>query len=109
MELPTVRNIYQHPESGEREEIYTLLEKDGFRLEKIVSYGQATPMDQWYDQDKDEWVLLIKGSAVIRFAPGGCMTLTEGDFLTIPAHRKHRVEQCSRDAVWLALHYAIER
>ncbi len=108
MELPTVHNMYRHSESGEREVIYPLLEKDSFRLEKIVSYGQVTPAGQWYDQDREEWVLLLKGTAVIRFDPGGCVTLAEGDFLTIPAHHKHRVESCSFDAVWLALHYVVK-
>jgi cupin 2 domain-containing protein len=33
------------------------------RFERIVSAGQATPVDAPYDQDHDEWVLLLAGSA----------------------------------------------
>ena len=33
------------------------------RIERIVSTGQFTPVDKPYDQEQDEWVLLVAGSA----------------------------------------------
>jgi len=79
-----------------------------FRLERIVSQGQSTPQGEWYDQKKDEWVLLLKGSAGIRIkGKKRVVTLKPGDYLHLPARRKHRVEWTQKDAptVWLALHY----
>jgi cupin 2 domain-containing protein len=108
MEFPKVSNIFEHPVKSDTEEFYPLLSTESFKLEKIVSYGQATPEGQWYDQEQIEWVMLIKGTARLRFEPERLVTLKEGDFLTIPAHLKHRVEECSGDAVWLALHYIVD-
>lgn len=104
MEFLKTGNIFDHPEKGVVEEFYPLLTSPAFKLEKIVSYGQITPEGQWYDQDNDEWVMLLKGSATLRF-DSQRLSLQAGDFLTIPAHVRHRVEECSDDAVWLALHY----
>ncbi len=97
-------------EAGEdrsAERFLPLLESPAFRLERIVSYGHATPPGQWYDQDRPEWVLLARGRAVLLF-DGGCegrLELAAGDHLLIPARARHRVEAVSEDAVWLALHF----
>ena len=87
-----------------------LLETDYFRLERIVSGGQATPPGKWYDQDSDEWVVLLTGSACLRFEGEPDRVLRPGDHLLIPAHRRHRVEWTdqTRPTVWLALHYRRE-
>lgn len=84
-----------------------LLQLKGCRLERIVSIGHATPSGEWYDQDWDEWVVLLQGQAGLRFADEECeRTLDAGDYFWIPAHRRHRVEWTSRQppAIWLALH-----
>jgi cupin 2 domain-containing protein len=85
-----------------------LLEGKNFRLERIVSRGQATPPGEWYDQDSHEWVVLLAGGAGLRFeAESDLRELHPGDFLLIPAHCRHRVEWTDPDqaTVWLALHY----
>lgn len=84
----------------------TLLQRDGLRLERIVSAGHATPEGEWYDQAWDEWVILLSGSATLRFEGEAPQRLTPGDYLLIPAHRRHRVEATDHHAqsVWLALH-----
>jgi len=91
------------------EEIFQiLLETGNFRLERIVSAGQATPPGKWYDQDTHEWVALLTGSAGLRFEDEAePRVLSPGDYLLIPAHRRHRVEWTdpARPTVWLALHY----
>ncbi len=85
-----------------------LVETNTFRLERIVSLGHATPAGEWYDQERDEWVVLLKGSAALHFE-GECepVPLQPGDFVHIPAHRRHRVEwtESAGPTVWLALHY----
>lgn len=89
------------------ETIEVLLKTPGFTLEHIVSRGAPTPEGFWYDQDRDEWVLLIRGEAGIRYDSGELVALKAGDPLVIPAHRRHRVETVSDDAIWLAMHYEI--
>jgi cupin 2 domain-containing protein len=84
-----------------------LLTGKRFKLERIVSTGQATPPGEWYDQDRAEWVVLLSGAAKIRFEGARPRSLKPGDFVLIPAHRRHRVEWTHprKKTVWLALHY----
>ena len=89
----------------ENEQIEELIVSNGFRLEKIVSFGHPSPDGFWYEQERDEWVLLIKGSASLEFSGGMEEILSEGDYFIIPHHVKHRVKRVSYDAIWLTLHY----
>ncbi|MBI4219953.1 MAG: cupin domain-containing protein [Chloroflexi bacterium] len=78
------------------------------RIERIVSRGQASPPGFWYDQATDEWVLVLKGRARLRFeSQAHAVEMGPGDCLNIPAHARHRVEWTDLDheAVWLAIHY----
>lgn len=86
--------------------IHTLLTAESFRIERIVSHGHSTPPDLWYDQDQHEWVLLITGAARLQFEDK-VIQLRPGDFINIPAHRRHRVEWTSHDdtTIWLTIHY----
>lgn len=91
------------------ERLDTILSGPGLRLERIVSLGHVTPPGEWYDQDADEWVLVVRGRARLRFEDGAdALGLEAGDHLFIPAHRRHRVEWTDPDrpTVWLALHLA---
>jgi len=90
------------------EELVTLLEKPGLRIERIVSTGQVSPEGFWYDQLQDEWVVLLSGAAGLRFEnETEIRKLKPGDWLHIPAHTKHRVEWTDANApsVWLAVHF----
>ncbi len=84
-----------------------LLSLPGVRIERIVSCGQASPPDFWYDQPQGEWVLLLDGAAGLQFegekAP---RQLQRGDYLWIAPHRRHRVAWTATDrtTIWLALH-----
>jgi len=89
--------------------IQVLLATAHCRLERIVSTGQATPPGEWYDQDTHEWVALLSGAAGLRFEDEAePRVLSPGDYLLIPARRRHRVEWTDpvTPTVWLALHYA---
>jgi cupin 2 domain-containing protein len=88
---------------GER--VTRLLDLPVFRLEQIVSNGEASANGFWYDQPDAEWVLLLCGKATLRFAGEKPLKLAAGDSLLIPARSKHRVDSCSQDALWLALHF----
>lgn len=90
------------------EQIEVLVGAQQARLERIVSTGHATPAGQWYDQDTNEWVAVLQGSAGLRFADSeAVVVLRAGDHLVIPAHQRHRVEWTdgAGATIWLALHY----
>jgi cupin 2 domain-containing protein len=90
------------------ERMDVLVERGGFRLERIVSLGHVTPPGEWYDQDRDEWVVLLSGAARLAFeGEVEERELGPGDWLRIPAHARHRVEWTDPRApsVWLALHF----
>ena len=103
--IPDVRNLFADFSSSEGpEELHTLLEGASFRLESIVSKGQSSDTDSWYDQQDAEWVVLLKGTASLIFEGDVNLHLKAGDYLLIPPHCRHRVSVTSRDAIWLALH-----
>ncbi len=100
----TPRNLHAPLDGPPGEEVFEeLLQRPGLRLERIVSKGQPSPPDFWYDQADDEWVLLARGRAVLQYADAS-VELAAGDHLLIPAHCRHRVVEVSEDAIWLALH-----
>ena len=98
------------PSSAPEEEFRQLLAQPGLRIERIVSTGQASPPGFWYDQPQDEWVCVIAGAAAVLIegetAP---RMLISGDWLEIPAHVRHRVEQtdATQPTVWLAVHVSL--
>lgn len=97
-------NIPEHSE----EEIFDILhEDDKVKIERIVSYGQSSPEGFWYDQDDNEWVIIISGSAVVEYDDGSIHKLNTGDNLFIPAHQKHRVKETDKHnkTIWLAMFY----
>ncbi len=102
-------NIFSEiPEELPEEFLQDIIRSDSFRLERIVSRGHATPSGQWYDQDWDEWVLLLTGSAGLRIEGGETVVLRPGDHVHLPARQRHRVEWTATETVWLALHYQSE-
>jgi cupin 2 domain-containing protein len=84
----------------------TLLDVADVRIERIVSHGHASPEGFWYDQDQHESVVVLKGAARLRFEDE-TIEMKPGDFIDIPAHKKHRVDWTTADepTIWLAVHY----
>ena len=101
-------NLFEVPPTeAEQELVEALLERPGLRIERIVSIGQASPEGFWYDQADDEFVVLLSGSAVLRFEDGDRLQpMAPGDWIEIPAHVRHRVERTDleRPTIWLAVH-----
>ena len=102
-------NLYMNsptPADGS-EFVQTLLARSGARIERIVSTGQSSPVGFWYDQAQIEWVAVLQGEALLRVedepAP---RRLVAGDWITIAAHRRHRVDWTTPDTptVWLAVY-----
>ncbi len=103
-----MHNIYDAiPENLKTEVFDLLLDSEIVKIERIVSKGDKSPASGWYDQDDNEWILLLKGAAILSFVDKSSITLKEGDFYNIPAHKKHKVEWTDPDieTVWLAIHY----
>lgn len=102
-------NLFSGLPSPTGSEIFqTLFASAACRIERIVSQGHASAPGDWYDQDEEEWVALLSGTAVLMFEGGESVTLKAGDWLVISAHRRHRVASTSADAVWLAVHAAAQ-
>jgi cupin 2 domain-containing protein len=107
---PEIRNILAGlPPALSGEALETIVETDSVRIERIVSNGQATPQGEWYDQERDEWVLVLTGSAGLLFE--GTLEpqrLVAGDYALIPAGCRHRVAWTDPavKTVWLAVHFS---
>ncbi len=89
------------PPTGE-ECFETLFASADVTIERICS--NTLREGEWYDQERDEWVVLVQGDATLAFDSGITKPLTKGDYLFIKAHERHRVLSTSEDALWLAVH-----
>jgi len=103
------KNIFAENGTDDSHEIFeTLLDSDNFKLERIISSGQATPQGKWLCQESDEWVILLSGNARLIFEDQeGFLDLFPGDYIHIPAKKRHRVEWTDENqkTIWLAFHY----
>jgi len=102
------KSFFENIPEDAPEELFTeLLKLNSVRIERIVSFGQSSPDGFWYDQEENEWVLLLEGSATLGFEDGSTLNLGPGDHLNIPAGQRHRVEKTDPNSrtVWLAVFY----
>jgi cupin 2 domain-containing protein len=101
-----VNNIFSSVgETSAEEDFATLFQNSSLTIQRIVSYSHASPEGFWYDQDEDEWVLVLRGEANLELAGGEVVEMKEGDYLMIPRHVKHRVGRTSPETIWLAVHF----
>jgi cupin 2 domain-containing protein len=104
-----LNNIFSTVPSFMQDEISeTLLRTEAFKLERIVSSGQVTPEGEWYDQDTNEWVILLSGSAGLLFEDDDeVFIMNAGDYIHIEPHQRHRVEWTDPEqrTIWLTLHF----
>lgn len=98
-------NVFNIPKEIPEEITEILLNNKNVRIEKTISNGQCSPEHFWYDQDEDEFVFLLQGKAEILFENQEKITLNKGNYLLIPAHKKHRVEKTSTNppCIWLCI------
>ncbi len=87
-----------------REDVDTLFEQAHVKIERIVSHNHQSPPGFWYDQENDEWVIVLRGSATLEFAGGEMVQMNAGDYLQIARHVRHRVARTDNETVWLAVH-----
>lgn len=106
-----IANIFDNvPVNIKDEQIQALTNSDKVRIERIVSNGQTSPKNFWYDQDENEFVMLLEGSAILEVKTGEYVEevkLGIGDYLLISANQKHRVTYTDTESptVWLAVFY----
>lgn len=88
------------------EEFFEIFKNETIKIEKIVSNGQKSPENFWYEQEKSEFVLLLEGFAILEFENRE-VELKKGDYLNIGVMEKHRVKFTSLDepTVWFAVFY----
>lgn len=99
-------NIFNFPSSISNQEVFeSLLSGKNILIERIVSTGQITAPGEWYDQNLDEWVIVLQGEASLAYIDGKIIQLYAGDYVFLPAHVKHRVEYTSTvpPCIWLAV------
>ena len=84
-----------------------LVRSEHVRIERIVSRGHTSLPGFWYDQEENEWVVVLSGWAELTYSDGSSIRLGAGDWISIPAGVKHRVEGTDpdQDTVWLAIFF----
>ena len=93
----SVTNIFDDiPQNLPKEMLQTLIQAADVRIERIISHGHASPLDFWYNQAQHEWVIVLKGAARLQFEDN-MVDMKPGDFINIPAFKKHRVDWTTPD------------
>ncbi len=103
-----LENIFDSiPDNLDVEVFDLLLQSNQLKIERIISKGQSSPKSGWYNQDKNEWVIVLKGEALISFENDEEVNLKVGSYLDIPAHTKHKVKWTDQETetIWLAIAY----
>lgn len=98
-------NLFEPSAPQPNEDISILYQRGRCRIERIVSHGHTTPEGEWYDQDDDEWLVLLEGSATLFIEGKGDVTLKKGEPLLLRAHERHLVTATSSPAIWLCVFY----
>ena len=88
------------------EKFFEIFKNETIKIEKIVSNGQTSPQNFWYEQEQNEFVLVLEGFAILEFEDKE-IELKKGDCLNINAMQKHRVKFTSQDepTIWFAVFY----
>lgn len=104
-------NIFENIKiNKDKEQFNDIINTKDVRIERIVSNGQTSEQDFWYDQNENEFVVVLKGRAILQIKQNNEIkeyVLNQGDYLNINANIKHRVKYTSLDepTVWLAVFY----
>ena len=100
-------NIFEKIIVDKTEEFFfEIFKNETIKIEKIVSNGQTSPENFWYEQEKSEFILLLEGFAILEFENRE-VELNKGDCLNIEAMEKHRVKFTSLNepTIWFAVFY----
>lgn len=101
-------NIFANiPQELATEVFENIVQNDAVQIQRIISRGHISPETGWYEQQKTEWVILLKGQAMILFDNQTTVYLEPGDYIEIQALQKHKVSWTDPDneTIWLSVHY----
>ncbi len=102
-------NIFCNINNNQEKEVFnTIIRSSPVTIKRIISCGQSTPGEKWLKEKKNEWVILLKGSAALKFMnKKSLVILKKGEHVFILAGLKHRVEYTGRkqETVWLAVYF----
>lgn len=95
------------PNTLEKEVFEDLIRTETVRIERIISHGQSSPETGWYEQDENEWVIVLTGEGCLKFENGDDVIMKPGDYLFIPAYQRHRVVRTTKHepTIWLAVFF----
>jgi len=103
-----IKNIFEIDDilTQESEVFESILVKEDLKIERIVTLKPYDKPGEWYDQEKDEWVLLLQGNAALEFEGQEIIELKAGDYIFIPSRKKHRIKHSSSHTkcIWMAIH-----
>lgn len=105
----TEGNLFDIPQDLPKnfELFQSIISTENLSIERIISTGQKTPDNQWLEQDKNEWVLLLQGESEMQFEDGKKINLKPGDYFFISKNTRHKVVRTSSvpPCIWLAVHH----
>ena len=85
-------NLFENiPEDLPEELFETLVKTDNVHIERIVSRGHTSPEEGWYEQDRNEFVLVLKGAARLEFEGGRVVSMGAGDWVEILSGEIHKI------------------
>lgn len=89
------------------ENIINTKDLKNLKIERIISKGQISEKDFWYNQEENELVILLEGNAILEIENQGELKLTKGDYLILNKNVKHKINYTSKipECIWLAIHY----
>lgn len=97
-------NLFSTEKANQEKEVFeTLLQLPHIHIEKITSNGQTS--SQWYESQKDEWVVLIEGEGKLLFSNKEELQLKKGEHIYLPKMKKHKVIYTASPTIWLAIHF----
>ena len=106
MPTPHGRLLHSSAAPMRGEHVETLLHMgEQVRIEQILSGVVDEPVD--YDQDHDEWVVLLEGTAELE-VNGETLFLEQGDWVLLSRRTPHRLIRTTQGANWLAVHVKSE-
>jgi cupin 2 domain-containing protein len=73
-------------------------------IEQILDGVVDEPVD--YDQDHDEWVVLLEGAAELE-VNGETLRLEQGDWVLLPRQTPHRLMRTTEGTSWLAVRVGV--
>lgn len=105
-----MNNVFNNiPQDIDFEVFEQIVNSDKIKIERIISKGHHSPESGWYDQEQNEWVMILAGEAILSFIDGSDIAMKKGDYINIPAHKKHKVKWTAPDVetIWLAVYYSV--